>query len=232
KRCYKCQGLGHFAVDCPNQSIITLVVEESEPKFDESDEKQSELSENGEIIYAGQGESLVLHRILNVAVSDEDQWLRNNIFHTKCTSKGKTCNVIIDGGSCKNVVSETMVEKLGLKTEKHPRPYKLLRFRKGNEVKVDKRCLVQFSIGQKYHDELWCDVVPMGARHMLLGRPGQYDRRTKHDGFKNTYTFKKDRVTIILGSTDTKKILRRWTIAYCPNRPLRKQWKNHVWPLH
>ncbi|GAV74628.1 zf-CCHC domain-containing protein/Asp_protease_2 domain-containing protein [Cephalotus follicularis] len=171
KRCYKCQGLRHFATDCPNQSIITLVAEKSEPKFDESDEEQSESSENGEIIYVDQGESLELRRILNVAVSDKDQCLRNNIFHMKCTSKRKTCNVIIDGGSCENMVSETMAEKLGLKTEKHPRPHKLLWFRKGNEVKVDKRCLVQFSIGQKYHDELWCDVVPMDAFHMLLGRP-------------------------------------------------------------
>ncbi|GAV79684.1 hypothetical protein CFOL_v3_23147, partial [Cephalotus follicularis] len=102
KRCYKCQGLGYFAIDCPNRSIITLVAEEGEPKFDESDEQQSESSENGEIIYADQGESLVLHRILNVDVSEEDQWLRNNIFHTKCTLKGRTCNVIIDGGTCEN----------------------------------------------------------------------------------------------------------------------------------
>ncbi|GAV56697.1 Asp_protease_2 domain-containing protein, partial [Cephalotus follicularis] len=132
-------------------------------------------------------------------------WLRNNIFHTKCTSKGKTCNVIIDGGSCENVVSKTMVEKLGLKTEKHPWPYRLLWFRKGNEVTMDKRCLVQFSIGHKYHDELWCDVVPMDAFHMLLGRSWQYGRRTKHNGFKNTYAFKKDGVTIILGPTDMRK---------------------------
>ncbi|GAV82633.1 zf-CCHC domain-containing protein, partial [Cephalotus follicularis] len=128
KRCYKCQGLGHFVEDCPNRSIITLLTKESEPQFDESDEEQGELSEEGEIIYADQGESLVLRRILNVDVSEEDQRLRNNIFHTKCTSKGKTCIVIIDGGSCENVVSETMVEKLGLKTKKHPQPYKLLWF--------------------------------------------------------------------------------------------------------
>ncbi|GAV85527.1 zf-CCHC domain-containing protein, partial [Cephalotus follicularis] len=144
KRCYKCQGLGHFVAECPNRSIITFV---AEPKFDESDEEQSETSEDGEIIYVDQRESLVLRRILNVDISEEHQWLRNNIFHTKCTSKRKTCNVIIDGMSCEKVVSEKMVEKLGLKTEKHPQPYKLLWFWKGNEMKVDKHCLVQFSIG-------------------------------------------------------------------------------------
>ncbi|GJU40919.1 reverse transcriptase domain-containing protein [Tanacetum coccineum] len=46
-------------------------------------------------------------RVLNVAVSksvDDASWLRNNIFRTKCTSKGKLCDMIIDGGSYENVV--------------------------------------------------------------------------------------------------------------------------------
>lgn len=56
---------------------------------------------------------------------EEDNWLRNNIFHTRCTSHGKVCDVIIDGGSCENVVATKMVEKLHLKTKEHPQPYKL-----------------------------------------------------------------------------------------------------------
>lgn len=129
----------------------------------------------------------------------EDNWLRNNIFHTRCTSLGKVSNVIIDGGSCENVVATTMVEKLNLKMMEHPQPYKLSWLQKGNEVKVNKKCLVQFSIGQNYKDEIWCDVVPMDACHLLLGRPWQYDRKVVHDGFRNTYTFEKDGVKIVLG---------------------------------
>ena len=101
----------------------------------------------------------------------EDEWLRNNIFHTRCTSHGKVCNVIIDGGSCENVVAATMVEKLKLKTEDHPEPYKLQWLRKGNDVKVNKRCLVEFSIGKNYKDVVVCNIVPMDACHLLLGRP-------------------------------------------------------------
>jgi hypothetical protein len=38
------------------------------------------------------------------------------------------------------------------------------------EVKVNKQVLVAFSIS-KYYDKVLCDVVPMQASHLLLGRP-------------------------------------------------------------
>nr|GEV25358.1 hypothetical protein [Tanacetum cinerariifolium] len=51
---------------------------------------------------------------------------------------------------------------------------------------------LQFSICMSYKDEVWCEVIPMDAAHILLGRPWKFDRKTKHDGFQNTYSFKKD----------------------------------------
>ena len=101
---------------------------------------------------------------------------------------GKVCRLVIDSRSCENVVSEEAVQKLGLATEKHPNPYKLSWLKKGNEVTVSKCCLVSFSIGLKYKDNAWCDVVVMDACHLLLGRPWQYERRIQHDGRKNTYS--------------------------------------------
>ena len=65
-------------------------------------------------------------------------------------------------------------------------------------MKVNKRCLVEFSIGKNYKDVVVCDIVPMDACHLLLGRPWQYDRKTKHDGFKNTYSFEKNGVKVLL----------------------------------
>ncbi|GJT45861.1 reverse transcriptase domain-containing protein [Tanacetum coccineum] len=38
----------------------------------------------------------------------------------------------------------------------------------------------------------------MDAAHILLGRHWQFDRKTKHDRFQNTYSFKKDGVNITL----------------------------------
>lgn len=196
RQCFKCQGFGHIASDCPNRKIVSLVEEAIEEVEDDS--LTNEWDED-DVTYEDQGESLVVRRSLNAIHVEEDNWLRNNIFHTRCTSHGKVCDVIIDGGSCENVVAAKMVEKLQLNTEEHPQPYKLSWLRKGNEVKVNKRCLVQFSIGKKYKDEIWCDVVPMDACHLLLGRPWQYDRKVLHDGYNNTYTFQKDGVKVTLG---------------------------------
>ncbi|XP_074292786.1 uncharacterized protein LOC141619668 [Silene latifolia] len=83
-----------------------------------------------------------------------------------------------------------MVNKLNLVTQDHPNPYKLRWLNKGAKVKVDKQCLVPFSIGNVYKDKVMCDVVPMDACHLLLGRPWEFDRNTTYPGKENVYNFK------------------------------------------
>jgi hypothetical protein len=100
-------------------------------------------------------------------------------------------------GSCTNVASTILIEKLNLPTLKHSKPYKLQWLNDCGEVRVDRQVLVTFSIG-KYLDEVLCDIVPMHAGHILLGRPWQYDRWAIHDGFKNMYSFVKEGKTIKL----------------------------------
>ena len=48
----------------------------------------------------------------------------------------KLCSIIIDGGSCTNVINANLVNKLGLKTTKHPRPYRLQWLNNSGDVKV------------------------------------------------------------------------------------------------
>ena len=101
----------------------------------------------------------------------------------------KVCVLLVDGGSCANVVSNEVVEKLNLHTLKHPQPYKRRRLNESGEVKVSKQVLISFSISQN-KDEVMCDVIPMHVSHFLLGRPWQFDRRVMTNGFQNQYTFK------------------------------------------
>ncbi|KAF1855209.1 hypothetical protein Lal_00035345, partial [Lupinus albus] len=61
------------------------------------------------------------------------------------------CSLIIDGGSCANVVSTRMVNKLNLVTRTHPSPYRLQWLSEVGEMNVNLQAEVPFSIG-KYVD--------------------------------------------------------------------------------
>ena len=180
--------------------MVALVEEyEAEEEEDVKEAIESDHEDKDELTMPDHGTSLVVQRSLKIgAAACEENWLRSNVFHTRCTSKDRVCLVIIDSGSFENCVSLEMVQKLDLKMDPHPKPYKLSWLQEGSDIKVKHRCLVSFTIGKYYQDEVWCDVVPMDVCHLLLGRPWQYDRQIIYDGFKNTYTFRKDRHKIVL----------------------------------
>jgi mannose-6-phosphate isomerase-like protein (cupin superfamily) len=111
----------------------------------------------------------------------------------------RVCDIIIDSGSSKNIISKAMVTKLGLQTGKHPAPYKIGWIKRGTEVKVAEVCHIKFSIGKNYADEVTCDVVEMDACHIILGRPWQYDVDTTYRGRDNVYIFMKGDLKVVLG---------------------------------
>jgi len=71
------------------------------------------------------GEFLMVRKMLENQVMEEDTSQRENFFQTRCLVKGKVCALIIDGGSCTNFASTRLVSKLHLETKPHPKPYKL-----------------------------------------------------------------------------------------------------------
>ena len=207
--CYKCGGRGHMKRDCPNQKKVlfssTTAAYESvaEESADDVPDQQAEPTEEDAYecppldYNAGTPLSLVTRRVLlgqEATLTDQ----RENLFHTRCLVQTASLSVIIDGGSCTNIVNEKVVQHLNLPMTPHPQPYGLqwLSTSDGNIVKS--QCLISFSIGP-YNDTVLCDVVRMDATHLLLGRPWQFDRRVLHDGFLNTYmfTFHGKRVTLL-----------------------------------
>jgi hypothetical protein len=99
----------------------------------------------------------------------------------------KVVKVIIDGGSCHNLVICEMVEKLGLKLQRHPHPYHVQWLNESGDIKIGYKVKVSFKIGE-YVDIVECDVAPMSVCHLLLGRPWQYDRYSQHYEITNQYT--------------------------------------------
>jgi hypothetical protein len=101
------------------------------------DEDEVQLAEQEEDFEPVKGDLLVVQRVLNAQIDVSDEQLEN-IFHTRCQIRDKVCVMIIDNGSCINVASTTLVEKLGLTTIPHPRPYSLRWLNENGEIRVTK----------------------------------------------------------------------------------------------
>ena len=90
---------------------------ETESKGDDDQIPSLEDACHDNVEYPVEDESLVARRPLSAQVKEDDmEQQRENIFHTRCHINNKVCSMIIDGGSCTNVASTTLVEKLNLPT--------------------------------------------------------------------------------------------------------------------
>ncbi|XP_049382856.1 uncharacterized protein LOC125847235 [Solanum stenotomum] len=188
-QCHKCHGRGHMMHECPSRRNILLRENgEYESEKSEGEEEEGEgVSEEDDLELPNDGIIGVVRRIMTINLGSVDEGQRENLFHTRCEIKGKTYSMIIDGGSCANVVSSYLVDKLGIACMKRSTQYRLQWLNDYGEVKENKQCMISFNVG-RYEDEILCDVVPMQACHVLLGRPWQYDRDTTHHGRKNRYS--------------------------------------------
>ncbi|KAK4852718.1 hypothetical protein QYF36_026486 [Acer negundo] len=88
---------------------------------------------------------LVARGALSAQAKEDDELQRDNVFQTRCHVNDKVCSLIIDGGSCIDMASTTMVEKLNLATLKHPKPYKLQWLIDSDEIKVTKQDIDEVS---------------------------------------------------------------------------------------
>jgi hypothetical protein len=89
--------------------------------------------------------------------------------------------MIINNGSCTNVASTTLMEKLGLTTVPPPKLYRLRWLNKNGEIWVTKQVRMSFSI-KTYHDEVLYDVAPMSTSLVFLGCPWQFDKDVTYNG--------------------------------------------------
>lgn len=115
----------------------------------------------------------------------KEDWHQSSIFQTKVCCNKQLCSMVIDWGSCTNVVSENACKKLRLKTEPHPSPYKVAWVNNTN-LKDRKRCLLTYSIGM-FIDQVQCDMLPLKIYHIFLEWSSLYDKKVQHYGCNNIH---------------------------------------------
>ncbi|WVZ13820.1 hypothetical protein V8G54_011386 [Vigna mungo] len=197
-KCFKCLGRGHVAAQCPTKRNIILRGKDIYSSESDTPTSESEgETDKEEEVYADDGQLLMVRRVLSSQPSLEHLSQRENIFHTRCKIQENHCSLIVDSGSCCNCCSTRLVEKLKLDVVPHPKPYKLHWLNEDGDITVKNQVKLAFSIGN-FKDEVFCDVVPMEACHVLLGRPWQFDHNTIHHGLTNTITVpKKDKKFVL-----------------------------------
>ena len=75
-----------------------------------------------EILKGDTGLVLVICQMCLTPHANGDEW---HIFQSMSAILGKVCHFVMDIGSCENIVSTEAVQKLGVKTKTHSKPYKL-----------------------------------------------------------------------------------------------------------
>jgi hypothetical protein len=151
-QCHRCKGYGHMMRDCPSKRALLIkdngeytsasdIEEEytmlaTDPVGNHHDNEEEEEEEQYGAESSDKYLSLIVQRVLSVQMEQAEQSQRHNLFQTKFIINNRSCRVIIDGGSCNNLASMDMVEKLGLTTKQHPRPYYIQWFNSCGKLKV------------------------------------------------------------------------------------------------
>jgi hypothetical protein len=102
---------------------------------------------------------------------------RNDLFHLQVIYKNNNIDTLVDSGSQVNIISEQVVQSLGLETRPHLRSYPLGWNCDNSQVNVTKQCKLQFVITSSFIDEVELDMVTLDICNMVLGSPYLYDMK-------------------------------------------------------
>ena len=226
-QCFKCNRVGHILARCPSKTLVIQEDDEKvkdveelvyDPNVEEIQDVEAEWEDDPSYLTCIRAISPQVNdfkdifgvprvnvvRCALVEQRDTDDWRRSAIFQTYTKCGDKTCKVIIDSGSCINVVSSNVVSHLGLKLIPHPNPYKVS-WVDTSSIAIKERCVVLLQF-LTYKAEIWCDVIPMDVGPIILGRPWLYDLDVTLHGQSNSCSFVFECKKIVLNPLKPKSI--------------------------
>jgi hypothetical protein len=199
-KCHHCYGVGHFQHDCSSKKSYIATNDEGyvsasdvEDDFALQTNSAGDLDDDDAEVFGSEHtdeystKTYLVQRVLSAQVDTSEKLQCHNLFQIFFIVKDYRVRTIIDGGSCKNLVSAAFVAKIDLTTRLHTHPYYIQWLNNSGKAKVTHTARVHFSIGT-YHDYADCDVVPMQACSLLLGHPWEFDTNAIHYGRSNKYT--------------------------------------------
>ncbi|XP_028755921.1 uncharacterized protein LOC114715291 [Neltuma alba] len=178
--CFKCHSKGHIASKCPQRALLIESQDdallESEPNvvIDPVD-IPSDVDDEINCDDMPLGHLGVMRCLLTVPMPD-DLWKRNSIFHTFVKCGDKSCKLVIDSGSERNVISSRGVARLGLKTEQIAKPFRVA-WVDNTSLLITQQCRVPLQLGD-YKEDVLCVVIPMDGKTILL-RPAKPEPKAK-----------------------------------------------------
>jgi len=142
---------------------------ESEPEEEAPIYDEEIMQDEGDEIQPDDGDnnSFISRRVLSVTAVQEENNQRHNLFHSRGMIKDKLCRIIVDNGSCNNIASRELVERLGLKQRRHPSPYKMQWLNDCGALRITNIVTVPFSIGQSCGYNTICKIC-VYTRILLL----------------------------------------------------------------
>ena len=137
--------MGHVQRECPSKRVYIATedggyisasdVEEDVNNIEEANEDDGDtLSSEVTTAYR----SIIVQRVLSAQMEQAEQQQRHNLFQIFFVINNRRARVIIDSGSCNNLVSIDLVNKLGLTTRPHSHPYHIQWLNDSGKAKVTK----------------------------------------------------------------------------------------------
>ncbi|XP_022566331.1 uncharacterized protein LOC111210311 [Brassica napus] len=188
-RCFKCQGLGHYANKCPNQRVMILMDNGEVESEDEKEDKEDlgpVFDEDEETFdYPASGPLLVSRKLLDDThepIFDEEV---DGVIDEFCSTFVEDSGPIFDEDSLDYptsgplLVTRLCLSKLRFVTRSLSRPFRLEWLNEAGEQYVKEQITVPLTIG-RYEDEI-------------------FDKRAVHDGFTNRHSFdhKGKKITLV-----------------------------------
>jgi hypothetical protein len=121
-QCHRCHGLGHVQKDCPSQRAYVTTGDGGYISTSDIEDDQDDAAiDNTEGHVLGGEDTLgymniIVQHVLSTQIQPFEKLQHHNLFQIFFIIKNRRARVIIDGGSCNNLVSSDLAKKLGLTT--------------------------------------------------------------------------------------------------------------------